>query len=62
MASRAAYAGTKHAEAIEPLQVIGFSQMFTSRRINGRIMAKIRADLPIEINRAIARALASGIT
>lgn len=62
MASRAAYGGTKHAEAIEPLQVIGFSQMFTSRRINGRIMAKIRADLPIEINRAIARALASGIT
>ena len=45
---------------IEPLQVIGFSQMFTSRRISTRIMAKINADLPIEVNRAIARELAKG--
>lgn len=45
---------------IEPLQVIGFSQMFTSRRISSRILAKINADLPIEIDRAIARELSRG--
>ena len=42
---------------IEPLQVIGFSQMFSSRRISQRVMAKIDADLPIEVDRAIARLL-----
>jgi hypothetical protein len=42
---------------IEPLQVIGFSQMFSSRRISGRILAKINAELPVEIDRAIAREL-----
>lgn len=45
---------------IEPLQVIGFSQMFSSRRISSRIFAKINADLPVEIDRAIARALGQG--
>jgi len=45
---------------IEPLQVIGFSQMFSSRRISSRILAKINADLPVEIDRAIARALGQG--
>lgn len=45
---------------IEPLQVIGFAQMFNSRRISSRIMAKINADLPIEIDRAVARALGQG--
>lgn len=44
---------------IEPLQVIGFSQMFSSRRISARVMAKIDADLPIEVDRAIARLLTS---
>lgn len=43
---------------IEPLQVIGFSQMFASRRMSSRVMAKINADLPVEIERAIARVLA----
>lgn len=47
---------------IEPLQVIGFSQMFASRRISARVMAKVKADLPIEIDRAIARALGQGVT
>ena len=42
---------------IEPLQVIGFSQMFASERISKRVMDKIRADLPVEIDRAIARLL-----
>lgn len=45
---------------IEPLQVIGFSQMFSSRRISSRILAKINADLPVEIDRAIARELGQG--
>lgn len=43
---------------IKPLQVIGFSQMFKSRKIERRIMAKIEADLPVEIDRAIARLMA----
>ena len=43
---------------IEPLQVIGFSQMFNSRKINRRVMDKIRADLPVEIDRAIKMVLA----
>lgn len=38
---------------IEPVQVIGFSQMFNSRKINRRVMDKIRAELPVEIDRAI---------
>ena len=38
---------------IEPLQVIGFSQMFSSRRISKRVMDKINADLPVEIDRSI---------
>lgn len=38
---------------IEPLQVIGFSQMFNTRRISSRILAKIETDLPLEVNRAI---------
>ena len=45
---------------IEPLQVIGFSQMFSSRRISSRIQDKINADLPVEIERAIAREIGKG--
>lgn len=43
---------------IKPLQVIGFSQMFKSRKIESRVTEKIGADLPIEIDRALARLLA----
>lgn len=43
---------------IKAVQVIGFSQMFTSRKISSRVMAKIRADLPIEVDRAIKAQLA----
>ena len=43
---------------IEPLQVIGFSQMFSSRKISKRVMDKIAADFPVEIDRALARLLA----
>lgn len=38
---------------IEPVQVIGFSQMFNSRRINQRVIGKINADLPSEVDRAL---------
>ena len=47
---------------IEPLQVIGFSQMFSSRKISTRIMNKIDADLLIEINRSIARLMGNRST
>ena len=43
---------------IKPVQVIGFSQMFASRRIRGRVLDKIRADLPVEVDRALKMVLA----
>lgn len=43
---------------IEPLQVIGFAQMFTSTKISRRVMDKVRAEIPVEIDRAIQRLLA----
>ncbi len=58
MESRKRYAGTKHAEQIEPLQVIGFSQMFRSRKIIDRVLEKIKADLLVEVDRSLARAMA----
>lgn len=42
---------------IEPLQVIGFSQMFSSQKISKRVLDKVRAELPVEIDRALARLL-----
>lgn len=42
---------------IEPVQVIGFSQMFNSKKINRRVMDKVRADFSDEIDRAIKKAL-----
>lgn len=44
---------------IKPLQVIGFSQMFNTKRINRRVMDKINQELPIEVDRAIKMLLAS---
>lgn len=41
--------------AIEPVQVVGYSQMFASQRISERVKAKLRADLPGEVARSIAR-------
>ena len=43
----------KHSEQIVPVQVIGFSQMFSSKKISQRIMAKINEDLPKEVERAV---------
>ena len=53
MDTRSRYAGTKHGEQIRPVQVIGYSQMFSSRKIHARVMAKISADFPVELDRAI---------
>ena len=61
MSSRGRYAGTKHAQAIEAVQVIGYAQMFNSRRINRRVLDKVRAELPLEIDRAMAMLKARGI-
>ncbi len=38
---------------IKPAQVIGFAQMFNSRRINARVMEKVEHDLEVEVDRAI---------
>jgi hypothetical protein len=40
---------------IKPLQVIGFSQMFSSRKILNRVLARIREEMPVEVSRAIKR-------
>lgn len=45
---------------IKPVRVIGFSQMFNSRRISGRVVQKINAELPIEIERALKKMLKTG--
>ena len=57
MDSRSKYEGTKHGQKIEPMQVIGFSQMFSSRKITDRIMSKIATEYPIEAQRAIDQVL-----
>lgn len=46
---------------IEPVQVIGFAQMFKSRRIERKVMDKVRADLPVEVDRAVQMLLARGL-
>lgn len=46
---------------IKPVQVIGYSQMFNSRKINRRVMDKVRSELPVEIDRAIAMLKARGV-
>lgn len=43
---------------IEPVQVIGYSQMFSSRKIRSRVLARINRDLPIEVGRAVQMILA----
>lgn len=42
---------------IEPVQVIGVSQMFTTERIRRRVMAKIERELGIEVDRAVKMVL-----
>ena len=43
---------------IEPVQVIGVAQMFRQRDISARVMAKIDADLPVQMRRAVEMILA----
>lgn len=43
---------------IKPVQVIGFSQMFKSRKIERRILDTIAREMPVEIDRAIKMVLA----
>ena len=43
---------------IKAVQVIGVSQMFSGRSIHDRVMAKIGADLQVEIQRAVEMILA----
>ena len=38
---------------IKPVQVIGFSQMFSSKKISKRVMDKVDRDLVVEVERAI---------
>lgn len=57
MSSRSKYAGTQHAHAIRPMQVIDIPQMFNQRRINQRVLTKINKQLPIEVDRAIKMVL-----
>lgn len=45
---------------IEPVRVIGFSQMFNSRRISQRVLDKINTEMPVEIERALKMLLAKG--
>jgi hypothetical protein len=40
---------------IKPVQVIGFSQMFASKKISRRVMAKVDRDLIVEVDRALKR-------
>ena len=47
-----------HAQAIEAVQVIGVAQMFNSNRIKQRVMAKIRAEFGIELQRAVQSVIA----
>lgn len=46
---------------IKPVQVIGFSQMFNTKRISSRVMQKISDDLPVEVDRAIQMLISKGL-
>ena len=41
--------------SIEPVQVIGFAQMFSSKKISRRVIDKINAEFPVEVDRALRR-------
>ena len=43
---------------IEPVQMVGVSQMFSQRDIKARVMAKIDSDLPVQMRRAVEMILA----
>ena len=45
---------------IKPVQVIGFSQMFSSKKISKRVMDKVDKDLIVEVDRALKMVLERG--
>lgn len=51
---------TKARLPIEPVQVIGFSQMFASNKISKRVMAKVDRDLIVEVERALKMVMERG--
>jgi hypothetical protein len=42
---------------IKPVQVIGISQMFASKRVQPRVLGRIDRELPIEVDRAVKAVL-----
>jgi len=42
---------------IEPVQTIGVPGMFNTRRINERVIARIRKELPVEMESAVAQVI-----
>ena len=46
---------------IKPVQMIGVSQMFNTKRISTRVMDKVRSELGIEMERAINEVLRRGL-
>lgn len=40
---------------IRPVSTVGVPSMFNARRVNAAVMARIRRDLPVEFERAMAR-------
>ena len=38
---------------IKPVQVIGFSQMFSSKKISARVMQKVETEFSVELDRAV---------
>lgn len=51
----------KERTPIQAKQTIDVPQMFNTKRINARVMARIKQEIPIEFNRAIKAALAGNI-
>lgn len=58
MASRAGSKGPLHRQEIKAIETIDVPQMFNTRRINAKVIAKITRDLPVEMERAIRVAIA----
>jgi hypothetical protein len=46
MSSRAKYAGSKHAQAIDAMQTIDVGQMFNTKRINAKVVQFIQTKFP----------------
>lgn len=58
MSSRSKSKGPLHRQQIKAVETIDVPQMFNTRRINAKVIAKIGRDLPVELERAIRAAIA----